>query len=56
MTWYDANFKDRYPVAINVIGGSESAGTEDVEIVVPKDHVLLTDACRQHTTFGAHLE
>tara|TARA_R100001460_G_scaffold32526_7_gene63838 strand:+ start:5178 stop:5945 length:768 start_codon:yes stop_codon:yes gene_type:complete len=37
MTWYDSNFKDRYPVAINVIGGSETAGTEDVEIVVPKD-------------------
>jgi hypothetical protein len=37
MTWYDANFKDRYPVAVNVLGGSESAGTHDIEIVIPKD-------------------
>ena len=26
------------------------------QIVVAKDHVLLTAACCQHTTFGAHLE
>ena len=37
MTWYDSNWKDRYPVSVNVIGGPESAGPEDVEIIVPKD-------------------
>ena len=37
MAWYNSNFKDRYPVAINVLGGPESAGNEDVQIVVPKD-------------------
>jgi hypothetical protein len=37
MAWYSADYKNRYPVAINVLGGSETAGTEDVQIVVPKD-------------------
>jgi hypothetical protein len=37
MAWYNSDFKNRYPVAINVLGGSETAGTEDVQIVVPKD-------------------
>lgn len=37
MAWYNSDFKSRYPVAINVLGGAETAGNHDVQIVVPKD-------------------
>lgn len=37
MTWYDSNWKDRYPVAVNVLGGAESPGTHDIEVIIPSD-------------------
>ena len=57
MAWYSSDYKNRYPVAINVLGGPETGGAHDVRIVVPKDwddfwnnirsdgfDIILTDA------------
>ena len=37
MTWYNSNWKRRYPVTVNVLGGAESSGTHDVQIIFPAD-------------------
>ena len=37
MTWYDSAYKRRYPVTVDVTGGAESSGTEDVSITIPDD-------------------
>lgn len=37
MTWYDSAYKRRYPVTVDVTGGAESSGTEDVSITFPSD-------------------
>ena len=37
MTWYNANWKSRYPITIDVLGGSESSGQEDVQFSIPSD-------------------
>lgn len=37
MTWYNSNYNYRQIVGIDVFGGSGSAATIDVEIVVPSD-------------------
>ena len=37
MTWYNSNWKRRYPVTVNVLGGAESAGDHDVQIIFPSD-------------------
>tara|TARA_Y100001963_G_C6691366_1_gene404792 strand:+ start:168 stop:932 length:765 start_codon:yes stop_codon:yes gene_type:complete len=62
-TWYNSAWKNRYPVAINVLGGS-GPGNIDVEISVPSDwdvfwnsirsdfyDVILTDSKGVLTTF-----
>ena len=37
MTWYDSNWKDRYPISVNILGGAETPGTEDIEVIIPSD-------------------
>ena len=37
MTWYSASWKSRYPVTVNVLGGAETSGNEDVTFTIPKD-------------------
>ena len=37
MTWYNSNWKSRWPVTVNVLGGAETSGAEDVEFSVPAD-------------------
>lgn len=37
MTWYSSNWKRRYPIAIDVLGGSETSGSHDIQVVFPSD-------------------
>lgn len=37
MTWYNENWKSRYPIAVNILGGAETSGSHDVEIIFPSD-------------------
>tara|TARA_Y100001963_G_C6785391_1_gene452360 strand:- start:3304 stop:4071 length:768 start_codon:yes stop_codon:yes gene_type:complete len=37
MTWYNSDWKDRYPISVNVLGGAETPGTEDIEVIIPSD-------------------
>tara|TARA_Y100000593_G_C4316156_1_gene340968 strand:+ start:1678 stop:2454 length:777 start_codon:yes stop_codon:yes gene_type:complete len=39
MSWYNSNWKDRYPVAVEVLGGAGggSATNEDIEVIIPSD-------------------
>ena len=37
MTWFDSAYKRRYPIAVDVTGGAESSGNEDVSITIPDD-------------------
>ena len=37
MTWYNSNWKRRYPLTINVLGGAETSGNHDIEVVFPSD-------------------
>lgn len=63
MTWYNSNWKNRYPIAIDCLGGSESSGAIDVSIIFPKDwdfwdkirsdgfDIVLTDSMGVQLTF-----
>lgn len=37
MTWYNSNFKRRYPVSIDVLTSSETKGLKDIQFDVPSD-------------------
>lgn len=37
MTWYNSGWKSRWPITVNVLGGSETSGNEDVQFNVPSD-------------------
>ena len=37
MSWYNSNWKSRWPVAVNCLGGSSGSGAADVQFNVPAD-------------------
>ena len=37
MTWYSESWKRRYPITVNVLGGAETSGSHDIEVVFPPD-------------------
>tara|TARA_Y100000593_G_scaffold95042_1_gene198745 strand:+ start:3224 stop:3994 length:771 start_codon:yes stop_codon:yes gene_type:complete len=37
MTWYSSEWKRRYPIGVDVLGGAETSGSHDVQIVFPSD-------------------
>ena len=64
MTWYSSSYKRRYPITVNVLGGAETSGSHDVQIVFPSDwddfwenirsdgfDILLTDSLGTLQTF-----
>jgi len=64
MTWYNSDFKNRYPVTIENTGGAETSGTIDVSISIPSDwdafweniradgfDIVLTDSLGTQLTF-----
>jgi hypothetical protein len=64
MTWYNSNWKSRYPVAIDILGGAESSAALDITLTVPTDFddfwngiradgfdIIITDAMGTLQTF-----
>ena len=64
MTWYNSDFKNRYPVTVSNTGGAETSGTIDVSISIPSDwdsfwnniradgfDIVLTDSLGTQLTF-----
>ena len=46
MTWYDANYKPRQPVAIDALAGDGSVQTKDVTLTIPKSWDVFWDNIR----------
>ena len=46
MTWYDANYKQRQPVAIDALAGDGSVQTKDVTLTIPKSWDVFWDNIR----------
>ena len=46
MTWYDANYKQRQPVAIDATVGDGSVQTKDVTLTIPKTWDIFWDNIR----------
>ena len=64
MTWYNSNWKRRYPITVNVLGGAETSGSHDIQIIFPSDwddfwnnirsdgfDIILTDSLGTLQTF-----
>lgn len=45
-SWYDSNFKYRWPVAVDITGGGGTSGTYDIEVVIPAKWDLFWDEIR----------
>ncbi len=46
MTWYDSNYKQRQPIAIDALVGDGSVQTKDVTITIPKTWDIFWDNIR----------
>lgn len=46
MTWYDSNYKQRQPIAIDALTGDGSVQTKDITITIPKTWDLFWDNIR----------
>ena len=46
MTWYDANYKQRQPVAIDATVGDGSVGLKDITLTIPKKWDIFWDNIR----------
>lgn len=46
MTWYDSNYKQRQPIAIDALSGDGSVQTKDVTVTIPKTWDIFWDNIR----------
>lgn len=46
MTWYDSNYKQRQPIAVDALAGDGSVTTKDITITIPKTWDLFWDNIR----------
>ena len=46
MTWYDSNYKQRQPIAVDALAGDGSVATKDITITIPKTWDLFWDNIR----------